>query len=222
MICVGCSKDDSEVKFYKGNNKRCGNCIYLQKIARVAAKEVILPTNIVCNTCNIPKPVSNYAKSKQILSGHSSKCKDCTKSSLTEEVKQQTKDYRKKYAKDNPAIMKAAQTKYLSKTSVKEHYKIKKKEYRKNNRHIFAANHAKRKAKMLKATPKWANEEKIKDFYTTSQGLSMLLGEFYHVDHIVPLVSDLVCGLHCEANLRVILGSENMSKGNKYWQDMPT
>lgn len=79
---------------------------------------------------------------------------------------------------------------------------------------------AKRRAQKFKATPAWADPEKIKGFYDTSQGLSMLLGEWYEVDHIVPLQSDIVCGLHCEANLQVLLLSENRSKCNRWWPDM--
>lgn len=41
-----------------------------------------------------------------------------------------------------------------------------------------------------------------------------------HVDHIVPLQSNWVCGLHCEANLRVIPGAENESKRNFWWPQM--
>jgi hypothetical protein len=42
-----------------------------------------------------------------------------------------------------------------------------------------------------------------------------------HVDHIVPLVSKFVCGLHCEANLQLLPGPENQRKGNRVWPDMP-
>lgn len=44
----------------------------------------------------------------------------------------------------------------------------------------------------------------------------------WHVDHIIPLQSLLVCGLHCGFNLRVIPAEENIKKGNRWWDDMPT
>jgi hypothetical protein len=48
-----------------------------------------------------------------------------------------------------------------------------------------------------------------------------LTGVKWQVDHIVPLISKLVCGLHNEFNLRVITAMENNVKGNRYWPDMP-
>ena len=42
----------------------------------------------------------------------------------------------------------------------------------------------------------------------------------WEVDHIVPLQSPIVCGLHVEHNLQVIPASKNRSKHNRHWPDM--
>lgn len=77
----------------------------------------------------------------------------------------------------------------------------------------------KRRVLMLFAKPKWANTNKIREIYAERDRLNKDLSdpETYHVDHIVPICSDEVCGLHCEDNLRVVPASQNQSKGNRYW-----
>lgn len=46
-------------------------------------------------------------------------------------------------------------------------------------------------------------------------------GTKWHVDHVVPLQSKLVCGLHNEFNLAVIPAIKNHRKNNLYWPGMP-
>lgn len=72
------------------------------------------------------------------------------------------------------------------------------------------------------ATPAWANKPEIERIYADARQREAESGTAWHVDHIVPLKSPLVCGLHCEANLAVIPASENCSKRNRYWPDMPS
>jgi hypothetical protein len=78
-----------------------------------------------------------------------------------------------------------------------------------------------RKRVRVGATPAWANLEMMRLIYKMARELSEKLGVSYHVDHIVPLQSDLVCGLHCEANLQILTALENLKKHNRTWPDMP-
>ncbi len=89
-----------------------------------------------------------------------------------------------------------------------------KKRYKKNKQYYFMKARF-RKAGIANATPKWADRNVIADFYVEAKYLGL------EIDHIVPLVSDIVCGLHCEANLQALTMFENRSKGNRHWPDMP-
>jgi hypothetical protein len=84
-----------------------------------------------------------------------------------------------------------------------------------------AARNTARRALQLQATPQWATSAGILKFYEEAQSLTATTGLVHHVDHKVPLNSRRVCGLHCEANLCVILGAENQAKSNRHWPDMP-
>lgn len=89
------------------------------------------------------------------------------------------------------------------------------------NLDLVAAYACARRARKLQATPRWANEDVIKNFFAIARKKKRETGESWHVDHIIPLKSPLVCGLHVEHNLQVITGSENDRKSNHHWPDMP-
>lgn len=77
---------------------------------------------------------------------------------------------------------------------------------------------AKRRAIKLKATPNWLTNvqyEEIKLLYKLSKQLDRETNMVHHVDHIVPLINDNVCGLHVPWNLQVLSSSDNMSKSNR-------
>lgn len=80
---------------------------------------------------------------------------------------------------------------------------------------------ARYKALRLKATTKWASGFIISEAYDLARLRAKATGIEWEVDHIVPLQSKLVCGLHCEANLQVIPAVANNKKGNRHWPDMP-
>lgn len=79
-----------------------------------------------------------------------------------------------------------------------------------------AAMSNKRRAKLLKCLPPWADIEKIREFYAKAKELTEQTGVTHHVDHIVPLQGKLVTGLHVEWNLQVLTEFENLSKGARF------
>ena len=94
--------------------------------------------------------------------------------------------------------------------------------YVSRNTDLWRAQTARYRARKRKACPAWANAFFIREAYALMHMRKRICGGEWHVDHIVPLTSELVCGLHVEYNLRVIPGKANRSKSNKYWPDMPT
>ena len=82
------------------------------------------------------------------------------------------------------------------------------------SRELKRISDAKRKAIKIKASPKWANDKYIRLFYKLAQIEAKRIGVPVHVDHIVPLISDVVCGLHCEDNMQLLTETQNRSKKN--------
>jgi len=92
--------------------------------------------------------------------------------------------------------------------------------YRAHPEHV-AAKQAKRRFSAGQATPAWANDFFIKEAYALARLRTKIFGFRWHVDHIVPLNSGTVCGLHVEHNLQVIPGASNLAKSNRFWPHQP-
>jgi hypothetical protein len=95
------------------------------------------------------------------------------------------------------------------------------KKIRRRTKEHISAHNADRRAAKNQALVAWANKDKMAWFYREGRRLNALTGTIYHVDHIVPLVSQLVCGLHNEFNLQLLPSLDNLKKHNRYWPDMP-
>lgn len=98
-----------------------------------------------------------------------------------------------------------------------------KRQYRKawkqaNSVQVLADNKVRRR-KHRQATPLWITRQQkleMRELYKTAITMTKITGEQYVVDHIVPLRSDVVCGLHVPWNLRVVTRAENFAKSNKF------
>lgn len=103
----------------------------------------------------------------------------------------------------------------------KEKQKEVKAKYLEEKRYIVYAINANRRARKKRASVLWSDKNKIKQIYLDSILISKTTGIKHHVDHIVPLKSKFVCGLHNEFNLMIITEEDNLKKGNLFWPDMP-
>lgn len=127
-------------------------------------------------------------------------------------------EMKRAYRINNAEKVKAARK---ARYAVKRERELEKaREWKRANPAKMLAITARRKATKLHATPVWADFDKIEEFYERARNLSAETGIPHHVDHIVPLVSKWVCGLHVHTNLQILTETENQSKSNHRWPGM--
>jgi 5-methylcytosine-specific restriction endonuclease McrA len=124
-----------------------------------------------------------------------------------------SKESKRRYYEDNKELI-------IAKAFARpiEHQRIYKKKYKDKNPEITYANTSSYRRRHREATPPWLSKEhklQVREMYITAQRLTKMTGERYAVDHIIPLRSTFVCGLHVPWNLRVITQEENLRKSNK-------
>lgn len=195
----------------------------------------------ICSSCNEELLLDSFHKQKSGKYGVTSTCKQCKKNYhktwyennrefRLEETKQYNKD-NKDIVKERSKIFREKNKERLNEESRQRYRKNKhkKKDYARNyylsNQAAYNYRTIKRKMLLIQATPTWARTEledfAISEMYDKAKRLEEITGNSFHVDHIVPINSNIVCGLHCLENLQLLLASENLSKSNRYWPDMP-
>ena len=132
-----------------------------------------------------------------------------------ERNKQLTKDRARARDLANPKQAAARKTKWREEN--REQHNATNRNWNINNKPIKAALQAKRKTAQLQRTPSWdPHSHLIIAKYQLAAMLSKASGIEHHVDHIIPLQGKKVSGLHVFSNLRVIPGSDNVKKSNKF------
>ena len=127
------------------------------------------------------------------------------------------KKSRERYA-SNPENSRAAQAKYRA-SNLEKVLACQRASARKR-RAQHSVVESRRRAKLRNACVSWADEFVIEEMFDLAARRTKATGFSWQVDHIVPLKSKFVCGLHVEGNLRVIPAVENFRKGNRWWPDM--
>lgn len=74
---------------------------------------------------------------------------------------------------------------------------------------------------LRRRTPAWADRDALNALRRLGQIYTKALGIQFSQDHIVPIRHELVCGLHCPANIELAPLEDNMRKGNRFWPEMP-
>lgn len=190
-----------------------------------------------CSVCGVTKPSTDFHKKSGAKDGLCSACKPCAvlRSKAWHEQNRQrailsakqryerNKDAALNYRKEWRSRTVEYRKKYAADWKEKNRDKVNSlnRKWKANNAPAVTMDHARRRASKLTATPSWADTSRIKAIYIQARKLSESTGNLYTVDHIVPLRSSIVCGLHCESNLQVMLRTENIRKSNKWWPDMP-
>lgn len=146
-----------------------------------------------CTKCNVLKPFDEFNKHTLHKDGLTSQCRCCI---------------RLKRKEDKPRIDAYNQSKKpVQNAQMRDHYR--------RNTSYYHAKVKKRRAQKVHATPIWFEEAQVRVLYAKAAEWG------FDVDHIVPMQSDKVCGLHCWSNLQLLDPALNRSKGNRSWPDMP-
>jgi hypothetical protein len=198
---------------------------------------------LTCSKCLVQKRGSEFVKDPQRKTGRSSHCKECKREHGRKAYANIPKEYQRErvaaWRESNPE-----RTRELDKASHErnkdrrnaysreyrannlERMRMLSREWSRNNPEVMRATNNARRAAKAQAIPKWANDEFdlliVSECFDLAVRRTKATGVEWHVDHIVPLRSEKVCGLHCAANVRVITATENHGKGNRTWPNMPT
>lgn len=178
---------DLLVRHRRGQNQSCG-------CARSRSTNDGL---IRCGKCKLFKSIDGFRKDAGASAGVHGHCRECQDA----------------WRNENSLLLSRMSKEWRDKNS--DRLKLVYANYRKGNLQRYAAHEARRRAMKLRATPVWADLEKIQAFYDEARRLGV------QVDHIVPLRSPIVCGLHVEHNLQLLTKLENCTKNNLSWPDMP-
>jgi hypothetical protein len=165
-----------------------------------------------CSVCKQHLPLERFNVRRASRDGRAYRCADCNK------------EYQRRWRAEKPNAFREWHQRNLDRRRAYfREWSAKNAERRASelamwtraNRDRRRQKDANRNAAKLRASVKWANEEAIRAIYAEAVRLTAETGVRYEVDHYYPLQGELVCGLHCEANLQILTKTENIRKKNR-------
>lgn len=184
----------------------------------------------LCVTCKAAKPLSAFHRSRVNHDGLHKQCKECRKqgSQATYELHKEAISARAKtrYAQNRNSVIAAARRYAEQNREAVAHRQAAYYRANKTQRRLYRKEHYAKNVERylgyqaarrsdLRRLPGWADIDAIELMYKTARLVSKRTGVAHHVDHIVPLRGETVCGLHVQNNLRVVPASVNLAKKNR-------
>lgn len=206
--CVGIEIDCDSCKIVDNAQSSFGALGRLRSFRSLSSKQIPLVMDLLqgakaCTKCRHFKRHDQFNRDKQKTDGRASNCKECEKQRCT------------KYRQNNRHIW---QRHYRNNEKA---YKARSKQRRIDNPEEKLVNEQNRRAAKKQALPSWAKTKamqgEFKRIAQHRQWLNEATGISHDIDHIVPLQSDFVCGLHVPWNLMILPKKDNNSKSAYWW-----
>ena len=175
----------------------------------------------------IERSLKQYFTGKQCRHGHTSQrmtsnrcCIECKKINETEWDRDH---YEQRHAKRRDCYYRDHEHSLIMEKNKRnrniEACRERTRRYLKSHPEVRNAHRAKHDAAKQSATPLWLSEEdlaQIIQLYKEAVQLKKATGHKHHVDHIHPLTSPYVCGLHVPWNMQVLTAFDNIRKHNNF------
>jgi hypothetical protein len=170
--------------------------------------------NKACSCCKQVKAFSSFYKATKAKDGYGNRCKDCELTYQRGRKVQKAATSKLWYGKNREIYLVAKRE--ATKARREAHLSAK---MQTTDLGRWRRQQAQRALQKHKATPVWVDAEhhsRIRQIYAVTQLLQEATASVYHVDHIVPLFSEEVCGLHVWWNLQPLSETTNLLKNNTF------
>jgi len=169
-----------------------------------------------CCDCKQRLTYEFFSKRSKNPDGYELRCKTCRKT-FREKYKDKARETYSRWYQDNRE--RKANYQAIRNPLIPEKRKMYRQTYRAKYLTTVRLRESLKNTARRTRIPKWLSKKQWQDiqyFYSLRDEAQMLTGDKYHVDHIVPLQGENVCGLHVPWNLQVLPADINLAKNNSF------